>query len=230
MSVAFLASGSAFAALPYGTLEYVDRVGTVSNTEAIDVWLRFTVDAASVPLVFSNGPLTGIDPADFPTEGLNYSTNVYEPFTQVDGVFFNYSYSCSDTFSGAGCGNAPYQFEFNYGNFGAPRLDAIESIDLQPGQSIEYLMGRFSPTGGASPAGTYSLFVSGIHLSFYGVNGDGQRLVSDGNSLGMTCSPLTPDCAFTRTVTAVPEPQSIFMILAGLGVLFGVMRRRERIG
>lgn len=85
-----LFAGAARAALPTGTLEYVQRTGTVGATDDIAMWMRFTLSPGSSPLTFSSNPLTGFNPADLPASGLRFDpvtgTNIDVPFASIQSA------------------------------------------------------------------------------------------------------------------------------------------------
>lgn len=234
VAAAVLLAPAAFAALPFGSLSFVEPTGTVGPTDVIDVRLRFTLGMESTPLLLAPGDLSGFQPEDLPTEGEFYNplTQQYEarPFAQLTDASLNVWFSCSDTFTN-NCNGTPRVYTYNWHYNGTPdRPSAIgmNTLSLQPGDSFEYVFVTFTPRAGGAPAGHYAFYGSGLSLSFNGVDDDGNFLYTNGVDLGFTCSNgQNPDCAFTRTVVAVPEPQTWLMLGLGLAALAPLARRRR---
>lgn len=218
------ATGWAQAALPMGTLEYVQRLGTASATDDIEVWMRFTLDPAGPGLRFSSSPLQGVDPADLPVTGPRFDPalgqSVDVPFApgSIHHALVQAWIGCAGNFIQPDCSPAAYAFVWG----GSPSGDT--SMDLDPGETIEYRMLSFVPQGGAAPAGTYRLPTSGLQIRFTGLDANGQELFGY-HALGVACASGADDCAFTREVRAVPEPAVAALLLAGLAAL-RVGRRR----
>jgi hypothetical protein len=237
----------AWATLPTGTLQYITPTGTVGATEVVDVWVRFTLDAGSAPLNFSTdaqtGLLTGFDAADLPKQGSYYDAvlgqYVTADFVQYTGAGLNTVFYCTDTFTSGCNGNtANYSFSFfTTSQPGMPSINFVNSINLAPGQSTDYVFGQFTPAAGGAAPGNYRLYNTGLFLYFTGVDADGHSLYySDWGQggavntlLGQTCPSSSDSCAFIRTVTAVPEPSTYGLMALGLlGVAVAARRRSPR--
>lgn len=225
---------AAFAALPFGTLSFVEPTGTVGPDEVIDVRLRFTLDMNSTALQLVPGDLSAFPPEDLPTEGLFYNPATQQQeqrtFAEVTGAHLNVFFSCSDTFTNNCNGaNAVYTYGWHYdGTPQRPSAIGLSSLVLQPGESFEYVFVTFTPRAGGAPQGTYAFYGTGLTLSFTGVDAGGDPLYTNGVDLGTTCSGgQSAECAFTRTVTAVPEPQAWLLMGLGLAALVPLARRRR---
>jgi hypothetical protein len=223
---------TAQAALPYGSLAFVTPSASVTPDETIDVLMRLDLDADSPPLAFSSDPLSGFDPADLPTQGTWFDpvtgASELRDFASISGAFLNVYYVCSGTFTGDGCGpSASYRFDFWFGGeSGPPSLVGVNSFSLAPGASTEFLLGRFTPLAGGAEPGTYRFYTAGVTLGFVGQDALGETLFSDGIDIARSCPDQTDDCAFVRTVSAVPEPGTLGLWLAGVAVAGFVARRR----
>lgn len=209
-------------AQPHMTLDFVQASGVVSPTEDIPVWVRFTLDE-ELNFDFSQPAPYGMSPDLIPT---SYPSGrpISNGATFVVGAP-TYSYSCV---SGAGdCMNDAYTWSFPDASdprvFGYGQNDGQLKLDAG---SYEYLAGTFKPRGEVAP-GDYSMHTINFEIAF---------VVSDPAFtssrfayavLASTCSQST-SCAFTRTVSAVPEPHALVLLAIGLVLLpVSALKRRK---
>ncbi len=218
------------------SLVFTNPTGIVGPNDNVAPWLRFSLDASSDPL----------DLTDLSTFG-------WAGLDTVTGVFMNGGFGCSDTFTG-GCNSDghPYRYEWNSSpTEGYPVIQG-SSLKLMPGQGVDYTALTFIPNGGPVPAGTYSLPRMQVSIEVFGqrweptYDVDGNVVVdADGNVVselkdasayrawttcpdfyGAGCSASVGE-VFQRTVVAVPEPETYATMLAGLGLLGFLARRRK---
>lgn len=85
-----LMSQAAWAELPRGSLTFLQPTGTASTTDAIDIWVRLTLDADSPAFTFSSYPLAGISLSDLPPYGYHYDPSTgsysYGTFARIDSI------------------------------------------------------------------------------------------------------------------------------------------------
>lgn len=214
--------------LPFGELTFVNPTGSVANNESIDVALRLTLDSASPALEFdpSSSPEHFFDAAIIPTQGYVYppiGPRELRDYDSVTGVRLNVGAGCSGTFIGdCSPGVLDYTFSFNYG---PGSVIGLSSVNVQPGGTLDFVLGSFAPTSGFATPGTYTFEFALLSLEFYGTDAGGEFVFADGLTLAQTCA----TCNFSRTVVAaVPEPENYAMLLSGLALIGAIARRRIR--
>jgi hypothetical protein len=224
-------AGPAFAELPFGTLSFVERTGTVAADQVIPVVMRLTLDPDSPALSFTSDPLTGFAPEDIPTQGRFYNPVTQQledrPFAEVTGAFLNTYYSCQGDFTSGCSPSANYSFEFNtVTSPGHPSINFVDAFTLNPGESFEYTFGYFVPAPGGATPGVYRWNGTAVTLNFRGVDADGNTGTAFTSWEIGTGGSLDPDFAFERTVTAIPEPGTWALMGLGLFGIAAVARRR----
>ena len=218
----FAAAVTAFAVAPsqaaiIASLAFDQPTGVVALGDSIDVFFTLTLDVMSDALVTdASGRITSgftdaeiIDLGGDPTDP--------EGFTYVN-VFFQ----CGDTFTN--CFTGPYDFTFNTG--GDDDFNAARNLSLNPGDSISYRFGTFSPIGGSVPAGTYDFYNAGVTVNFFAPS----LMMPLSKTIAETCPSQSSTCGFSRTVlgAAVPEPATWALMILGFGGA-GIALRRRRV-
>lgn len=176
-----------------GTLAFVEPSATVGPNDTIPVWVRFTLDPASDPLVINtdeNGtPSFGIPVANYPQYFSEFNQETPTPdlvsvtATSLIRVYLNTWFGCGGvTFTSSCSGGPPYNFSFNVS--GPDTINFLPAQDttftLLPGQSRDYLFGSFTPSAGPVAPGTYTFPSTGLTLNFNAL-GTGEVLVRDAN-------------------------------------------------
>lgn len=241
MALVLAAHGSALAATqdtPFGSIVFNAPTGIVGPNDVIDGWMTFTLDINSIAIDVTQ-PYAG---GNAPTDWLS-----------VDRFYVNVGFGCSDTFSG-GCNSngTPYKFSFDDSADGYSKIQN-DTLKMNPGESISFNAFRFTPNPSPVPAGIYGASYYSISGNFQGrrleqqFDENSQPILDvDGNAIYievdayqsfqiaescLDCNVvgLDPTTAlFSRTVTAVPEPESYAMLIAGLALIGSVARSTKR--
>jgi hypothetical protein len=218
-------------ALPFGTLEFMQRTGVVAPTDEIEIWMRFTLNPGSPALNFTSNPLSGFG-SEVPTHGTRYdpATNTFlqVPFApgSVHEAMLQSWYGCQTTFFTGCFGPGEYSLTWGGDEPGHPNPDRDTSYNLQPGDSVEYLLGTLTPKAGGAAAGLYRWGITGFQIVFSGLDDNGDALFAY-HGMANTCAANTDDCAFLREVRALSAPGAAALVLLGLaGVVWSRQRRK----
>lgn len=203
-------------ALPATTVTWVQQHGIVSGNEPVEAWVRLTVDAAATEALVLDGTTTGFDPSDL------------ADFGTIDRVQHQWGTACTGSFFGASCFDPAAPWAFSPSGTTLDNWLYAAPLILQPGQSKDFFLFSFKPQNGPVAPGQYRMG-AGAHLDLSVVGTDKVTggLLARAFSLGSTCASGAADCAFTRTVTAIPEPETYFLFLAGFAWLATELRRRR---
>lgn len=221
-AVALTLASSVASAAVVSTLSFTTPSGTVGPTDTIDIWVTLTLDPSSDPLTFDRNQADGNLPASLLPIDATWGEYKVGEFASYDAVHTYFSYICSGNLLTSSCDGGEYTsiwFDnpYSWGRDG--------SLVLQPGESRDFLLRRFSPTDGSAALGEYTL--GGIELGFYVTGEDAEgRWLSQHVSLGNTCASGDSSCLFTRTVSEVPLPAGIWLFGSALMGLAGVRHRR----
>lgn len=205
-------------ALPIASLVFRDPTGIVGPNDPIAVWLTLTLDPQSSPLTTDGtGVVTsGYSPGDL--------TSVV-PGTETNSSVNN-SFQCGGTFTSACTTGPPYNFGFAFPPQGFP---FSQNLNLQPGNSYDFLFGTFTPSAGPVAPGTYTFYNASFFIGVSGLDANGDP-TQDTLVFAQTCPTQDAACAFTRTVrdVAAPVPEPGTWALFGLtGLGWAIVRRRR---
>lgn len=171
---AFTAASAGVQAAYVGSLQFITPTGMVGPTDSIDVWVRFTLDPSSDPLVLDGDPYGtppfGVPETNYPTyfySGTVASSNIVpDSWTSFSNIYLNTSFLCAGTFTSS-CTNGP-AYDFSFNTSGPDSLNFLNSYALNPGDSVDYLFGTFTPSAGAVAPGTYYFYGTSLILNFQG--------------------------------------------------------------
>lgn len=209
------------------SLSFTNPTGTVTADETIAVWVTLSLDASSEPLTYQEGEDQGGLPASLiPTvaEVWNDTTHEYDyiAFATYEYVGHTIFRTCTGTFTN-GCGAGEYTA--GAVTSGGDSWFDTNFLNLQAGDSQDFLIYEFSPTDGSATPDDYILYNAGIGFVVHGQDVNGNPIEQD--IVFSTCTGGDPSCAFTRTVSAVPVPAAVWLFGSGLIGLVGMARRRK---
>lgn len=223
LSALTLASSFAVAG-PNLSVSYLEPTGVAAANAPIEMWVRVSADNE---IGTALGAPFGFDAADLPTSATIFGTK-----PRKTAAFASYTgLSLSAGYSQLIYGAPGYSF---YEYRGHPlRPDVRPYFEASARDRLvtgDFLLGTFYPDGSVTSGTVTFNVVPFINFAVSGMAADGTPLYA---SLGpfdrfSACPYDKRDtCSFTRTITAVPEPSSLW--LWGLGVIgVGVARRVGR--
>lgn len=225
-----LAAASGAQAAAELTASLRDPSGTVAANQTIELWLTLENigDEAFTFDEWADSESNFGLPASFqlPLFGYNYATNTGDvPFDSYDSIGRYTWRGCVGTFDPT-CQGGPYEVT-TPADSDATWFGMDPVFSLAPGETKDVLLYAFVPVGGVAPAGTYEAYSFGLGVTVYGRD-------ENGASIEATLFEVNPcgesGCVtFSRTVTAVPEPSSVALLLAGLlPVAAGAWKRTRR--
>jgi len=225
-------SGAASASV-IASLTFPQPTGTVLSTDSIPVEVTLTLDPSSDPIkTDAAGNVTaGFTAADVNTYLFGGLPANVDPFNDSLSAIVEVQFSCTNTFT-SGCGGPPYDINFNFQSSQTPlpnpsdTLFLASNLDLEPSDSVDFLLLTFTPTGGSAPPGTYSYVDVATFFQVF----DNTVLDQNNNPLHIADIPIADTSnaspQFSRTVVG-PEPGTLGLaVLSGFGL--GWARRRFR--
>ena len=218
-ALALAASAGVQAAL-VTSLTFHDQHLTVGPSDSLEIWVTLSVAAESDPLTFdttADYPF-GMDPDLIPTHGnLAFPGDTGTPFVSYFAADVGIFHSCL-MYAASGCTWSEYHID----TFGSV-WHTMESLTMQPGDSLDFMLATLSPFGDAVTPGTYTMRTLGVDLLFAGFGPDGEVLNAY-LPLAETCPDGGEHCRLT--VQVVPVPPALWMMGAALVGLGAACRRR----
>ncbi len=222
IAASLMFGGNTYAAV-VSSLSFTNPTGTATATDTIEIWVTLSLDPSSEALTYDSSisPLAGLPTSLIPTEGYDYVTSSYVPFASYTDAGPLTGRYCSGNFTDV-CGAGEYTFSGTSTWFDLTN----NPLTLNPGESRDFMLGTFVPTDGSAMPGDYIFYNGYLGFSISGLDAAGNTLDATIN-LGGTCQTGTADCAFTRTVSAVPVPAAVWLFGSGLVGLAGIARRKK---
>jgi PEP-CTERM motif len=230
--VILLAGGQALWGQPpsKGILTFTTPAGTVSQTDSIPVWLTLLLDPSYALATDASGNvITGLTISDIQANLFSGLPNGVDPTTDSLRSDVNVAFGCSGSFTNSCTSGPPYDFSFN---FNADSMIAPVDLSLSAESSTDYLFGKFDPTGGTAPVGSYEFYYSTLFIQVFDNNFLQDPNDPNSGALHIADVPIADTAnstSFTRDVTGsttTPEPGTSALMLAGLGILVGFVRRK----
>lgn len=229
-AIAVVALGGTASALPIASLSFTNPTGTASYTDSIPVWVTLSLQPGTGGLATDGaGNVLDLTPADivpYLFSGLPVGVD-QNSATSSD---LNFNFSCFGSFL-SDCGGTPYQAFYNTGSDG-PSLVTPAGLNMADGSSADFLLFTYAPLPNPDPsqppqvpAGTYSFSQASVFIEVF---------YTDATTLlptPLADVPLSdilstdPNATFSRDV-AGPEPGTSVLMLAGLALVAGFVRRR----
>ena len=208
-AVAAMLMASQAQAAVIATLSFDTPTGTVASNADIPVWMTLTLDPSSDPIT--------TDASGYVTSPLSAQT-ISDLNGNSTGVYMSESVGCGDTLDACNGPSSAYTFSFNRG---ANTFAAPANLDLEPGDSLDILLGTFTPNGGNAPAGTYEFNIAYVSFGYH-------DSTSDSTYLADIAHTPTPFDRTVFSVSAAPEPATWAMFLMGFGAVgFGLRATRR---
>lgn len=211
------ACGTAKAAV-LSSVTFTTPTGTVGPNDTIPLWMTLSLAQGSDPLTFDSSSPTGNLPTSLlPTTGvLNSDYTTSATFASYQDAYLTEGEGCGGSLNASSCSStSPYTEVIPPG--GTSNWFNTSTLDMTAGQSRSFNVVDFAPQTGPAAPGTYTLTYADLEIAVDGLDANGAKM-SAFVSLGGASN-------FSRTVTAVPVPDSIWLFSTGLAGLVGLARR-----
>lgn len=205
------------------TLTFTEPTGTVSPTDTIEVWATLSLSAMSAAITYNPFELNfGLPDYLLPTTGTDWNNNAFDvPFVSYTDAVLFISNLCDGTF--AGCSDGEYNRNFSNSTW----FSMEYPFTLNAGESRDFLLYEFIPKDGSAQPGEYSFYSTSVGISVTGLDANGNTLEADALEI-MTCPfGYSDQCAFTRTVSAVPVPAAIWLFGPAIFGLLSFFRQSK---